>query len=392
MGYYICKDCGYLYEIYWCCFPLQTSKCPNGHIIGGKDNICYKKDLRIFENQETCDEMVSYWKQRYDWINSYQTVFLKDFKEKYVDKQKEKIDKGIIKDFDIIGFENKLSVRNMHTITYRLLNYLLYSYLLGSYILANLEENYMKEYLVENLFPHTLFGIIKKNWELLVNKFILKNIEGKNIPNLISEYEKLNNNIMNISPTSYKEIIMENYDPLIYDQKIYPDIQYFSVSKIENINTFREKFNSSKENKTKYILINTLIQKDEDLNKNIINMNCLNNINKLSNLLITKYDYKISREQAKKLILKNELTDILNYYNLIYGKNIDKEEFRNNIIKPFILSCDSIKEKATKYKCKVIRDLEKGENPFCMNIDSPLSDFLVDDGEINGIYVFSFCL
>ena len=429
IGYYICKDCGYLYEIYWCCFPLQTSKCPNGHIIGGKDNICYKKDLRIFENQKNCDEMVSYWKQCYDWINSYQTVFLKDFKEKYVDKQKEKIDKGINKDFDIIGFENKLSVRNMHTITYRLLNYLLYSYLLGSYILANLEENYMKEYLVENLFPHTLFGIIKKNWELLsdslkkigiennqifinsifekvidiiskydsfdtvdkmlefenvVNKFILKNIEGKNISNLISEYEKLNNNIMNISPNSYKEKIMENYDPLIYDQKIYPDIQYFSVSKIENINTFREKFNSSKENKTKYILINTLIQKDEDLNKNIINMNCLNNINKLSNLLITKYDYKISREQAKKLILKNELTDILNYYNLIYGKNIDKEEFRNNVIKPFILSCDLIKEKATKYKCKVIRDLEKGENPFCMNIDSPLSDFLVDDGEING--------
>ncbi len=118
-------------------------------------------------------------------------------------------------------------------------------------------------------------------FENVVNKFILKNIEGKNISNLISEYEKLNNNIMNISPTSYKEIIMENYDPLIYDQKIYPDIQYFSVSKIENINTFREKFNSSKENKTKYILINTLIQKDEDLNKNIINMNCLNNINNL---------------------------------------------------------------------------------------------------------------
>ena len=113
-------------------------------------------------------------------------------------------------------------------------------------------------------------------------------------------------------------------------------------------------------------------------------MNCLNNINKLSNLLITKYDYKISREQAKKLILKNELTDILNYYNLIYGKNIDKEEFRNNVIKPFILSCDLIKEKATKYKCKVIRDLEKGENPFSMNVDLPLSDFLVDDGEING--------
>ena len=131
-------------------------------------------------------------------------------------------------------------------------------------------------------------------------------------------------------------------------------------------------------------MINTLIEKDEDLYKNVIDINCLNNINKLSNLLISKYNYKISREQAKKLIFKNELKDILNYYNIIYGKNINIEEFQNNIIKPFILSCDLIKEKVTKYKCKVIRNLEKGEQPFCMNIDLPISDFLVVDGEING--------
>ena len=137
-------------------------------------------------------------------------------------------------------------------------------------------------------------------------------------------------------------------------------------------------------------MINTLIEKDEDLYKNVIDINCLNNINKLSNLLISKYNYKISREQAKKLIFKNELKDILNYYNIIYGKNINIEEFQNNIIKPFILSCDLIKEKVTKYKCKVIRDLEKGEQPFCMNIDLPISDFLVDDGEINsGMFLAS---
>ena len=33
--------------------------------------------------------------------------------------------------------------------------------------LDNINQNEAKNYLVENLFPHTLFGIIKKNWELL---------------------------------------------------------------------------------------------------------------------------------------------------------------------------------------------------------------------------------
>ena len=121
--------------------------------------------------------------------------------------------------------------------------------------------NSIFEKVIDIISKYDSFDTVDKmlEFENVVNKFILKNIEGKNISNLISEYEKLNNNIMNISPNSYKEKIMENYDPLIYDQKTYPDIQYFSVSKIENINTFREKFNSSKENKTKYILINTLI-------------------------------------------------------------------------------------------------------------------------------------
>ena len=68
-------------------------------------------------------------------------------------------------------------------------------------------------------------------FEKVVNEFILKTIEGNNVSISISEYEKMNNNIMNISPTCYKELIIENYDPLIYDQKIYPDIQYFLVSK-----------------------------------------------------------------------------------------------------------------------------------------------------------------
>ena len=31
-----------------------------------------------------------------------------------------------------------------------------------------------------------------------------------------------------------KEIILGNYDPSIYDEKLYPDLKYFTLSKINN--------------------------------------------------------------------------------------------------------------------------------------------------------------
>ena len=36
IGYYICKDCGYLYDVPYCTFPISTAKCINNHIIGIK--------------------------------------------------------------------------------------------------------------------------------------------------------------------------------------------------------------------------------------------------------------------------------------------------------------------------------------------------------------------
>ena len=87
----------------------------------------------------------------------FRNILLKDFKNKYIDNRKDIVEKGIINNFDIITFENKISVRNMHKITYRFKNFILYSYLLGSYILNNLNENDIAEYLVENLFPFTFF-------------------------------------------------------------------------------------------------------------------------------------------------------------------------------------------------------------------------------------------
>ena len=198
-GFYICKDCGFLYEIPPSTFPMQTICCPNGHIIGGENHMCHKKDLRIFETKEDYDELVSknIWRNS-ESLKSFQELTLNEFKINYIDKQKDIIEKGIIKGYKKDEFENQSSVRNMHNITYRFMNFLLYSYILGSYILENLNENDIKEYLVEDLFPQTLFGLITNNWKLLSkalkeikieNIQLFLNVILENMIKLISEYK-----------------------------------------------------------------------------------------------------------------------------------------------------------------------------------------------------------
>ena len=296
-GYYICSDCGFLYEVRPCGFPMTKEKCPNGHIIGGTNYICFKKDIRVFYEQSDIQKCINYWKNP-DWHNSYISTTLSDFKSNYVDNCDIKPKKGITNNCDYRQFEEKSPIRDINIITFRILNFILYSYLLGGFILNNINKNEVQNYLVENLFPHTLFGILKKNWELLniylreigidniqiflnmiftkliefiknlksvdtvdkllafekeVDKYIMSLISKKeDIIKLKEEYQDLNNELNNFDPYNIKEIILGNYDPSFYDQNLYPDIQYYSISNIQSYEAFVNKFNSSKENEDKY--------------------------------------------------------------------------------------------------------------------------------------------
>ena len=431
MGYYICKDCGFLYEVKPCTFPMAQDRCPNQHVIGGLDHVCSKKDIRVYYEQRDIDQFHNYWRSYPNWLNSFISTTLVGFKANYVDKNIIKPQKGIIKDYEITEFEKKLPIREINIITFRILNYILYSYLLGSYILNNLTKEQVQNYLVENLFPHTLFGIVKKNWELLeislrelgienikifmnmifdklsesinnlqsvntenqlynfekdINNYIMNIISNKdNIKKLNEDYKEMNNTLVSFNPQSIKEIVLANYEPDIYDQNEYPDIQYYSISSIQDYDTFVNLFNSSKENENKYSLINMLIKRDEDITVNATNMNSLENINKLTNMLLNIYSYKISREDAKDKILKNEMNHIIDNYNQMNPIQLNNEdELMKLYINPFIESWDMIKKKAVQYKCRVLRDLDKGEKPLDMTIDNKLCFFLVDDGDQDG--------
>ena len=328
MGYYVCKDCGFAYEIRPCTFPVHTFNCPNGHVIGGVNHILSKKDFRIFNDQNDIDNFCRNRSQAY--CSAFQAMSIADFKKNYVDKYLMIKEKGILENFTVEDFDKKGVVRNIKNITYRFLNFILYSYLLGAYILDHLTLEQMRKYLVDNLFPHTLFGIIKKDLEILegelknagfnnifvflntkfdvilklisdlksvdtpekLDKFekdvdiIFENLlnNPQEIENLNKSYKEINDKLLNFNPQSIKEIIQSNYPPHIYDQKIYPCIQYYTVSKITDMNNFINKFNSSEENKKKYAIIDALINKDLDLTKNAMNMKSLISINKFSNL------------------------------------------------------------------------------------------------------------
>ena len=398
--------------------------------------MCSKKDIRVFLDKNDYDKLCNYWRHP-DWVGSFVFSTINDFKTNYVDKNVPKPSKGIIKDYEINDFERNSDIRDINIITFRLLNFILYSYLLGSYILDNLSKEEMKLYLVENLFPVSLFGIVKKNWELLdialkekgveniqifmnmifekMNEFIcnLKSVDTvdklslfekqvndyimgilsnkENIDKLNNDYKAINNELLSFNSNSMKEIILGNYEPSEYDPKFFPDMQYYTVSKLENYDTFVNKFQSIKENENKYTLINLLIKKDEDLCQNAINMKSLENLNKLTNMLLNIYSFNISREDAKNVIFKKEYANIIDKYNEINKNSMinTENEFEKEYVLPFIESWDRIKKKCLQYKCRVLRENEKIRY-LDMKPDLPLCFYLIDDGDIDkGMFLAS---
>ena len=435
MGYFLCKDCGFLYEVEPCTFPMIEFECINGHTIGGKDHVCSKKDIRVFYDKGEYEYLKEKWitADSDEWFNSFESIMnLQEFKKKYVDKNIPVTEKGIIKGYEGNTFENLDYVRDMDSITFRLLNFVLYSYLFCSNIVKSLSKEEMKDYLIRGYNPN-LFCVIKKNWDILgmalkekgienvpiflnlifedliekinkldsvdtldklkafekdVNDYILGLISKKeDVENMINEYKSINKELNKLSPYSIKEIIKSSFDPSVYDQNNYPDIQYYSLSSLQNYDTFIRTFNSLEENENKYFLINLLIKKEQDMTKDALNIKSIESINNLENLLINIFSYKISRDEAKKQKLK----DKLDYIYESYIKMDDQEEqqkseddFKKELIEPFFKSWDNIKSKSIQYKCMILKN-EKGEiKPLDMNEDNDLSYFLLDKGDNGG--------
>ena len=83
--------------------------------------------------------------------------------------------------------------------------------------------------------------------------------------------------------------------------------------------------------------------------------------------------------------MNKELSHIIETYNEVNPNKIENEkEFIENYVNPFIKSWDLIKNKAVQYKCRILRNLDKGEKPLDITINNKLCYFLVDDGDEDG--------
>ena len=112
-------------------------------------------------------------------------------------------------------FVGKKICTNLNNITFRTLNFILYSFILSAFVLNNISRNEVTPYLVENLFPHTLFGIIKEGWRLLNESLKEVGIESSKIFfNMI--FDKLIELMINLDSCNTKEK-MEAFEKRVND-------------------------------------------------------------------------------------------------------------------------------------------------------------------------------
>ena len=402
-GFYICS-CGQYYTLGKCTCPAYQFNCQNcGLIIGGIGHYLEEREdhFRLYLNKEKFNENIF---ARDEVIsNKIPYMFFDEYKKKYIDKYLNLEPKGINKEDISFFIERKhFNIRKMSELTFRLLNFILYSHLLCANVLGNLSDD-----VLNNKYTHgnfTCFQCMEKDWEIIeiilkekeinnikafmniifsdissllkqcenmdlmdnrrkfeenVDKYINGLINNKeSLKEKLDKYKKYNEKVKNSEPNYIDEIISENYPPIeqYYPEKKYPLLNYFMKSEYPDINLLYNELILIRNYQNKYPLINQVIINNEEFRL----LSNLNNINRLSNKLLKKYSYKISREEGQNISL--------------FFSEKDEKEF----LAPYIKSWDEIKKFCTRYLCRP-------DMPI-LNLDKKmtLNYFLVDDGQLGG--------
>ena len=392
-GAYLCS-CGYHYSIDKCTFPTKEFKCPIcKKKIGGTNHIIVRREghIRVFYDEESRSR-----KLKHTYADKSIPNKLLSELEKEINIEKEKLEKGMIpceKDFFL---KNHEKVRDMKEITFRFLNFVFYSFLFYSNIQGYIKDKNLIKYLIKSM---TCFEIMKKNWEKMheilenisveifinliyeeiiqqfincpilktkedtlkfektINEIINNKIKDKNT---IEDLKKKNDDLIKINPNSFKSIIQEIFPYNIYSKNDFPDFKYFYMSEFPGKQHFILKFNSKEKNKEKYPILNTIINND-DLKEKLKLMKYLPKINKLCNYMINYVSFKYSREEAKKILIKDEIN----------------EEEIINILDEFILIYKEIRPFIKQQGCQEFGDLF-----FDLKDNLYLSNLCVDSGEL----------
>ena len=412
-GAYVCS-CGTYYSIPPCGFPIESYKCINcKQLIGGQDRkpeekgyhkmIIRKGHYRIFKNE---NDKIKEFNRFNDTDELIPNMLLSDYKDRIISPLLKNIYYGISKIDKITFYQKNKKIRNLSQVGYRLLNYILFSCLFFSDCLGFINKEFKEKYSYDNM---NYIEILKINWELLgealFNKGItiiqiflnlifekitillkncpeITNIEQRNefedkVEKLLQEsykeyeeYSKLyldiNTKLHNTNKDNLKSIILELYNPDEYSETEYPFLKYFIITKYPTEEHFISEIHKISNYNNLYPLLASYINPDND---KIELLKYLPKYNQFVNFMINQFSYKISRNEANK----KKICDIDLYVN-------DNNNFRKKVDE-FLKIWDKLKKYNIQYKCHKMEE-------ELLNIKMPLSNYLIDDGEIEkGMYL-----
>jgi len=419
-GCYVC-NCGFYYLIDPCGFPTKEKsficpECQQGIGYGerviniGAPNhgmVIRPGHYRIFKDlDQKKREMGKYG----DCDENIPNRTLEQYKKEVIDPILKKFKYGINRIRKNIFIQKDKNIRNMSQITYRLLNFLLFNHLFYANCLDYISSKDLKNYLHENM---SCLEIMKKDWDLLKEALEMKSITliqiflnlifkrlsdlikdckpmteekdrdefERKVENLVSKcieeypnYEKkyLEYNEKNLGLNTYgiQTIVGEIFQPIeeIYKHEDYPYLKYFTYTKYRTRDDLVNMLQQEKEYSKNYPLLYKYLQDNSKTKQ----LKYLQAFNEFTNYMVKYYSCQISRENAKKKILRDEA--------------IMKEPNFSKKFKEFKNAWKNIKSYAIKYKCK---DIMKQKN---LDENDTLIYFLNDDGELGyGMYLAAAC-
>jgi len=223
-----------------------------------------------------------------------------------------------------------------------------------------------------NIIFDKLFDLLKKtnqmdtpgkrnNFENEINKIINDTLNNKE--ELSKNYLNFNKDYMNIDVNSIKFLLEESNSPLKYNENEYPYLKYFMIEKQESKKLFKDTLQQIPNNEYNFPIINAIL--DEEITSNIYILQNFFLINPFVNKIIDIYNYQISREDAKRIKIRDEL-------NKLNNENLNKmfENFKEgfNELRNY--------EKKVKFGCRQLMDVKE------INNNSYLAEVLNDNGEL----------
>ena len=205
----------------------------------------------------------------------------------------------------------------------------------------------------------------REKFELEIEKMLEE--EYKNYKEYQNKYLEINKKALNLEKNSVKSLVSEIIDEKEYEQKNFPFYKLLFMTTYPSIENFKQELIKIQNFEQKYPFLNYALI-EENKFKNLIKF--LPDFNKFINFMIDNYSYKISREEASNMKLKDQE---------IYQNN--QHGFKN-MFQKFIKIWDKIKEYAIKYKN--YPDMEI----ISLDENKTLDYFLNDNGEKGkGMYI-----